>query len=103
VTRATLGALAAAALAAERGAVETLDASCYTPLGVHARREVRCEHFDDHAPAERSLLGHEDARHPPAPELALERVTRAQRGLQLMAQVDRHGSLLLPCLPALRG
>jgi hypothetical protein len=48
------------------------------PLGGQPRRELGGEHLDHHAAAEARVLGQEHPRHPPTPELALERVRAAQ-------------------------
>jgi hypothetical protein len=59
-------------------------------LGRHAGRELRGQHLDHDRPAEGGLVRGEDARHAPAPELAVERVGVGQRRLQAIAEVSRH-------------
>ena len=49
--------------------------------------KFRREHLDDDLAAERRLVGDEHARHPAAPQLALERVGAAQRLLKTFAKV----------------
>ena len=56
------------------------------------RRGLRREHFDHDPAVERVLRGDEHARHPPAAELALERVASAQGRLQLVAEIRRRQS-----------
>ena len=57
------------------------------PLGADAGGELRREDFDDDLAAEADFVGDEDARHPAAAELALERVGSAQRRLELGLKV----------------
>ena len=56
-------------------------------LGAQALGELGGDHLDDDLSAERGLVGDEDARHPTAAELALEGVSGAEGGLELVAEV----------------
>jgi hypothetical protein len=62
------------------------------PLDAHPGRQLRQQHLDDHLPLQRRLQRQEDARHPPAAELALDAVDLAQRSLQLLLEIGGHGS-----------
>jgi len=62
-------------------------------LGTQAFGELRRQHLHDDAPAQRHLLGHEDARHPAAAELALNAVLAAQALGQAVAEVVRGGQV----------
>ena len=56
------------------------------PLGVDAGQQLRRQHLHDDVPPQRLLARHEHARHAAAAELALDRVRRAERVLQLVAK-----------------
>ena len=60
------------------------------PLGADAGGELGRQDLDDDLASEPRLVGDEDARHPAAAELALERVGSTQRRLELGLKV-RHG------------
>ena len=62
------------------------------PLGVDAGAQLRGQHLDDDAAAERVLVREEDARHAAAAELALELVGARQRPFQPVAELV-HGCL----------
>jgi hypothetical protein len=59
-------------------------------LQTHFGGELRREHLDDHLASERDVGRQKDARHPAAGELALDRVGRAERRLELGAEVRDH-------------
>ena len=65
-------------------------------LDGHAGRHLRREHLDDHAPAERCLLGHEDPGHPSPAQLTLDRVCAAQGRLQTLAHRTRLTAAAFP-------
>src|SRR5262245_21460324 len=52
-------------------------------------RELRAQHLDDDAPAQRALGGHEDPRHATASQLALDRVAGTEIRLEVSPEV-RH-------------
>ena len=56
-------------------------------LGAQAGGEIGRQDLDDDAAGERTLLGGEDATHPAAPKLALERISAAQVRLQLVPKL----------------
>ncbi len=57
------------------------------PLGIDPGRELRGQHLDDDAAAERRLLGEEHAAHTAAAELSLDPVGRSDGLLELLSQV----------------
>ena len=60
------------------------------PLGAQPLGQLGREYLEHDAPPEARLLGHEDAAHPAAAELALQGVGRAERVLQSVAQRVGH-------------
>jgi hypothetical protein len=61
-------------------------------LEVHPLHQLRRQHLHHHPPPQRHVGGHEHPAHPPAPELPLDRVRRAERGLKLVAEGGGHGT-----------
>ncbi len=61
-------------------------------LRIQPLHQLGVEHLDDHPAGEPHFVGHEDARHPPATELALDEEGGTETGLQLGPEV--HG---YPC------
>jgi hypothetical protein len=57
------------------------------PSDGHVSGQFGREHLHDDTPAERSLLGYENARHPSAAELTLDCVGVTERCLELVADV----------------
>ncbi len=62
-------------------------------LGAHAGRHRRRQDLRDDRTPEPHLVGEEHAAHPAPAELALERVSTAGMGLQLLAELGRHALL----------
>src|SRR5689334_12529731 len=67
-------------------------------LGAHSRRKIGRQDFHNDAAAERALLGEKHATHPAAADLALQRVSGAQRGLQLILKIRVHANNMAPAL-----
>ena len=67
-------------------------------LGAHSGRKIGRQNFHDDTAAERALLGEKDATHPAAADLALQRVSAAQRGLQLILKIRVHANNMAPAL-----
>ena len=57
------------------------------PVGAQSLRELRFQHLHHDAPAECDLLGHEDARHASATQLALDAVLAAEEVVEAVAKV----------------
>jgi len=70
------------------------------PLAIDARRELGREHFDDNAPAERTIDRREDAAHPAARQLAIELIGRAERILQLFGEFSHQSLIYEPLVEA---
>jgi hypothetical protein len=63
-------------------------------VDAHPGRHLGREDLHDDWTLEPHLLGEEDAAHPAAAELALDGVSAAKLGLQLLAEFGRHAPLL---------
>src|SRR5262249_52138341 len=63
------------------------------PISVDSRGKLRWQPLDDDPPLEFTLLGHEDATHPPAPQLSLEVVGVTERALQALAKFGQVNGL----------
>ena len=63
------------------------------PIGIDPGSELGRQDLDHDAPAELTLFGDEDATHPRTPELSLEVVDVAERGLQALAEIGQRDSL----------
>jgi hypothetical protein len=63
-------------------------------VDAHPRCHLRRQDLHDDRALEPHLLGEEDAAHPAPAELALDSVSAAEMGLQLLAELGRHAPSL---------